>query len=177
MIFYSLLLNNQEPMNEKLIVAFESSCDDTSVALMRSNKTLLGYKTRSKPSTHQPHGGVVPELASRDHISFCMKLLKDLLFELEIDIDQIDIVAYTAGPGLIGSLLVSASVAAGLAIGLGAKLLPIHHLEGHLLSPFLSATLLFLLGNMYFFLSSLSDFAICLQDFIESGNNKHLVPL
>lgn len=125
-------------MSEIYIIAFESSCDDTSVALFDQAKGLVHYLTHSQHSTHQKYGGVVPELASRDHISVCLSLLSRLLSEANVDIKKVSAVAYTAGPGLIGSLLVSASVACGVALGLGVKLIPVHHLEGHLLSPFLT---------------------------------------
>ncbi|HJN38008.1 MAG TPA: tRNA (adenosine(37)-N6)-threonylcarbamoyltransferase complex transferase subunit TsaD [Gammaproteobacteria bacterium] len=130
-------------MSEIYIIAFESSCDDTSVALYEQNSGLVHYLTHSQNSTHEKYGGVVPELASRDHIAVCLALLDKVLNESGVDIKDIASVAYTAGPGLIGSLLVSASVAAGIALGLGVNLIPVHHLEGHLLSPFLTEEIVY----------------------------------
>ena len=121
-----------------LVLGFESSCDETGVALYDSVRGLLGHAVHSQVDMHQAYGGVVPELASRDHIRRLVPLLRRVLAGAEARLEDIDAIAYTAGPGLAGALLVGASFAAALALARGIPALPVHHLEGHLLSPLLA---------------------------------------
>jgi N6-L-threonylcarbamoyladenine synthase len=126
-----------------LILGFESSCDETGVALVDMPATglprLLAHALHSQIEMHQAYGGVVPELASRDHIRRVLPLTEQVLREARVTLQQVDAIAFTQGPGLAGALLVGAGVACAMAAGLGIPVLPVHHLEGHLLSPFLSA--------------------------------------
>ena len=126
-----------------LILGIESSCDETGVALVRSPSgpgvpTLLAHALHSQIAMHQAYGGVVPELASRDHIRRVLPLTEAVLAEAGHLLADVDVVAYTRGPGLAGALLVGAGVACPLGASLGRPVLGVHHLEGHLLSPFLS---------------------------------------
>lgn len=126
-----------------LILGFESSCDETGVALVESSASatprLLSHALHSQVAMHAAYGGVVPELASRDHIRRALPLTRQVLAEAGRALPDIDVVAYTRGPGLAGALLVGSAVACALAAALGKPVLGVHHLEGHLLSPFLSA--------------------------------------
>jgi len=119
------------------VLGFESSCDETGVAFYDSERGLLGHAVHSQVEMHEAYGGVVPELASRDHIRRLVPLLQRVLLEAGASLDDVDAIAYTAGPGLAGALLVGASFAAALALARGIPALPVHHLEGHLLSPLL----------------------------------------
>jgi N6-L-threonylcarbamoyladenine synthase len=122
-----------------LILGIESSCDDTGVALFDDAKgILLAHSLFSQTELHEIYGGVVPELASRDHVQKITPLIYQCLKQANVTKTAIDAVAYTAGPGLNGALLVGAGVANGIAYSLNKPVIPIHHLEGHLLSPFLS---------------------------------------
>jgi len=126
------------------VLGIESSCDETGVALVDVEKgdalpRLAAHALHSQIEMHQAYGGVVPELASRDHIRRVLPLTRQVLGEAGCRVDEIDLVAYTRGPGLAGALLVGAGVASALAAALGKPTLGVHHLEGHLLSPFLSA--------------------------------------
>jgi N6-L-threonylcarbamoyladenine synthase len=122
-----------------LILGIESSCDETGVALYDTQAgRLLTHALHSQIAMHRAYGGVVPELASRDHIRRTVPLLRKVLSETGRRIGEIDAVAYTQGPGLAGALLVGAAFAEGLAMALGLPVIPVHHLEGHLLSPLLS---------------------------------------
>ena len=119
-----------------LILGIETSCDDTGVALYDSRAgRLVAHAVHSQAAMHEVYGGVVPELASRDHVRRIVPLARKVLG----DIRAIDGIGYTEGPGLAGALLVGASFAHGLALSLGVPAIGIHHLEGHLLSPLLSA--------------------------------------
>jgi N6-L-threonylcarbamoyladenine synthase len=126
-----------------LVLGIESSCDETGVALVqwdgRALPTLLSHALYSQIEMHQAFGGVVPELASRDHIRRVVPLTKEILAESGRSLGDVDVVAYTRGPGLAGALLVGAGVACALGAALEKPVLGVHHLEGHLLSPFLSA--------------------------------------
>ncbi len=126
-----------------LILGIESSCDETGVALVQSDggsvPRLLSHALHSQIEMHQAYGGVVPELASRDHIQRVLPLTQAVLDEAAVALTDVDVVAYTRGPGLAGALLVGAGVACALGMGLNKPVLGVHHLEGHLLSPFLSA--------------------------------------
>lgn len=121
-----------------LVLGIETSCDETGVALYDSERGLLAHKVHSQVDLHEPYGGVVPELASRDHVRRLLPLVREVLALGRCAVSALDGIAYTAGPGLAGALLVGASVAEALALGLDVPALPIHHLEGHLLSPLLS---------------------------------------
>ncbi|MDE2400307.1 MAG: tRNA (adenosine(37)-N6)-threonylcarbamoyltransferase complex transferase subunit TsaD [Burkholderiales bacterium] len=125
------------------ILGIESSCDETGVALVVVAKQgpvqLLSHALHSQIDMHQAYGGVVPELASRDHIRRVVPLARQVLADADRTMADVDVVAYTRGPGLAGALLVGAGVACSLATALGRPMIGIHHLEGHLLSPFLSA--------------------------------------
>jgi len=122
-----------------LVLGIESSCDETGVALYHSERGLLAHAVHSQVDLHEVYGGVVPELASRDHIRRLGPLLRQVLAEGHSALADIDAIAYTAGPGLAGALLVGASFAEALAFALQRPTVPIHHLEGHLLSPLLAA--------------------------------------
>jgi N6-L-threonylcarbamoyladenine synthase len=119
-------------------LGIESSCDETGVALYCSERGLLAHALHSQIDMHRAYGGVVPELASRDHIRRAVPLVRQVCAEAGIALPHISNIAYTQGPGLAGALLVGASVAKGLALALGKPALGVHHLEGHLLSPLLS---------------------------------------
>ncbi|NYT57626.1 tRNA (adenosine(37)-N6)-threonylcarbamoyltransferase complex transferase subunit TsaD [Alcaligenaceae bacterium] len=121
-----------------IIIGFESSCDETGVALACTEKGLLAHALHSQIAMHREYGGVVPELASRDHIRRILPLTRQVLEQAGLGVDDIDAVAYTAGPGLAGALLVGASVAQSFAWSRRLPAIPIHHLEGHLLSPLLA---------------------------------------
>lgn len=125
------------------VLGFESSCDETGVALVdvegSAPPRLLAQALHSQISMHQAYGGVVPELASRDHVRRVLPLAREVLSQAGLALHDVDLIAYTQGPGLAGALLVGAGVAVSLSAALDVPALPIHHLEGHLLSPFLSA--------------------------------------
>jgi N6-L-threonylcarbamoyladenine synthase len=125
------------------VLGIESSCDETGVALVAVQgdavPVLLAHALYSQIEMHQAYGGVVPELASRDHIRRVLPLTQQVLAESGQTLADVDVVAFTRGPGLAGALLVGAGVACALGAALGKPVLGVHHLEGHLLSPFLSA--------------------------------------
>jgi N6-L-threonylcarbamoyladenine synthase len=122
-----------------IVLGIESSCDETGIALYDTNRGLLSHALHSQIAMHQEYGGVVPELASRDHVKRALPLLRETLDKAQMNIADIDAIAYTQGPGLAGALLVGASVACGLGLALDKPLIGIHHLEGHLLSPLLAS--------------------------------------
>ena len=121
-----------------LVLGIETSCDETGVALYHSERGLLAHALYSQAALHADYGGVVPELASRDHIRRVLPLTRGILAQAGCTLSDLDAVAYTQGPGLAGALLVGASIAHGLAYALGVPALGIHHLEGHLLSPLMA---------------------------------------
>ena len=121
-----------------IVLGVESSCDETGLALYDTERGLLAHALHSQVAMHEEYGGVVPELASRDHVKRAIPLLEKILFDSGLALSAIDAIAYTQGPGLAGALLVGASIANGLALALGKAVLGVHHLEGHLLSPMLS---------------------------------------
>ncbi|HEY0200342.1 MAG TPA: tRNA (adenosine(37)-N6)-threonylcarbamoyltransferase complex transferase subunit TsaD, partial [Burkholderiaceae bacterium] len=125
-----------------LVLGIESSCDETGVALVQATGTALPVlradALHSQIAMHQAYGGVVPELASRDHIRRVLPLTEAVLAQAGAALTDVDVVAFTRGPGLAGALLVGAGVACALAAALDKPVLGVHHLEGHLLSPFLS---------------------------------------
>jgi len=120
-----------------LVLGIESSCDETGVALYDSANGLLAHALHTQIDMHAEYGGVVPELASRDHIRRLIPLIKKTLTQAGKHLTDIDVIAYTQGPGLSGTLLVGASVAESIAYSLHVPAVPIHHLEGHLLAPLL----------------------------------------
>jgi N6-L-threonylcarbamoyladenine synthase len=119
------------------VLGIETSCDETGVAIFDAARGLLAHKLYSQIPLHSPYGGVVPELASRDHIRKLLPLIDQALAEADIAPGALDAVAYTAGPGLIGALLVGSTVAEGLALGWGVPAVPVHHMEAHLLAALL----------------------------------------
>ena len=117
------------------ILALETSCDETAVAVMRDGE-LLASEVASQTAVHQEYGGVVPEVASRNHLVHAPQLLATAIKSAALSLDAVDCFAATSGPGLASSLMIGSSIAKGLAIGWGRPYLAINHLEGHLLSPF-----------------------------------------
>ena len=127
-----------------VVLGVESSCDETGVALVTLDPAtgaprLLGQALHTQVAMHAAYGGVVPELASRDHIRRVVPLLRQALAEASVPLAEVDAIAYTAGPGLAGALLVGSAFAEALAFALDKPVLPVHHLEGHLLSPLLAS--------------------------------------
>jgi N6-L-threonylcarbamoyladenine synthase len=122
------------------ILALETSCDETAVAILRGrgdhSHELLASEVASQVAEHEKFGGIVPEIASRNHLIYAPRLLDRATSAAEIDLSEVDAFAATSGPGLASSLMIGASIAKGLAIGFGKPYLAINHLEGHLLSPF-----------------------------------------
>jgi len=122
-----------------LVLGIETSCDETGVAVYDSATGLLAHALYSQVLLHDEYGGVVPELASRDHIRRLLPLVSDVVSQAKLQLQDLDGIAYTRGPGLAGALLVGASVATSLGLGLSIPAIGIHHLEGHLLSPLLAS--------------------------------------
>jgi len=123
-----------------ITLGIESSCDETGIGLYSSDQGLIAHQLFSQVEMHAEYGGVVPELASRDHIQRTIPLIKAVLSEAKIQLGDINGIAYTAGPGLAGALLVGSSVAKSLAWSLNIPTLAVHHMEGHLLAPLLEET-------------------------------------
>lgn len=121
-----------------LILGLESSCDETAAALVTSSGRILAHKLAGQESAHQPYGGVVPEIAARAHVAILPGLVEDVFAEANITLRDVDAVAATAGPGLIGGVMVGLVMAKALAFAGGKPLLAINHLEGHALSPMLA---------------------------------------
>ncbi|GAB6066687.1 tRNA (adenosine(37)-N6)-threonylcarbamoyltransferase complex transferase subunit TsaD [Methylothermus subterraneus] len=119
------------------VLGIETSCDETGVAVYHSEHGLLAHRLYSQVKLHAPYGGVVPEIAARDHIRALTPLIRQTLAEAALSVADLDGVAYTAGPGLIGALLVGAAVGHSLAVALKVPAVAVHHLEGHLLAPLL----------------------------------------
>lgn len=122
------------------VLGLETSCDETGVALYDSERGLLADALFSQIDLHKVYGGVVPELASRDHVKRMLPLIRQVLDESGRSFADIDAIAYTAGPGLVGALLVGASCAQALALAWGVPAVGVHHMEGHLLAPMLEET-------------------------------------
>lgn len=122
-----------------LVLGIETSCDETGIAFYDTEQGLLADALHSQIDLHVAYGGVVPELASRDHVRKTLPMIQALMREAGIDRQKIDGVAYTAGPGLIGALLVGASLGRALAMAWGVPAIGVHHMEGHLLAPMLEA--------------------------------------
>tara|TARA_R110002074_G_scaffold202143_1_gene370044 strand:+ start:316 stop:1311 length:996 start_codon:yes stop_codon:yes gene_type:complete len=120
------------------VLGIESSCDETGVAIIDESGKILAERLYSQIELHAEYGGVVPELASRDHIRKITPLLKDTLSEANLILEDMGAIAYTAGPGLVGALFVGASVGQAIAWSLDIPSIPVHHMEAHLLVPFLA---------------------------------------
>jgi N6-L-threonylcarbamoyladenine synthase len=121
-----------------LILGIESSCDETAVALVTTERRILAHKVAGQEAEHRPYGGVVPEIAARAHVEILPQLVVDVLAEGQVDLADVDAVAATAGPGLIGGVMVGLATAKGLAFAARKPLVAVNHLEGHALSPMLS---------------------------------------
>lgn len=121
-----------------ITLGIESSCDETGIALYKMGSGLLAHALHTQIAMHSEYGGVVPELASRDHVQRVIPLIRQVLAQGGVSLQDVDAIAYTQGPGLGGALLVGASVANALAFALDLPKIGVHHLEGHLLSPLLS---------------------------------------
>ncbi len=119
------------------VLGIETSCDETGIAVYDSDRGLLADCLYSQVGIHASYGGVIPELASRDHIRKTLPLIKETIKDAGIKASELDGVAYTAGPGLVGALLVGAAIGRSLAMGWGVSAIGVHHMEGHLLAPML----------------------------------------
>jgi N6-L-threonylcarbamoyladenine synthase len=122
-----------------IVLGIESSCDETGIGLVDTERGLLAHQLFSQIDLHAAYGGVVPELASRDHVRRIVPLIRETVAGAGCRLQDLDAIGYTTGPGLAGALLVGSAVAEAMAFALGVPAIPIHHLEGHLLSPMLSA--------------------------------------
>lgn len=120
-----------------IVLGIESSCDETGLAVYDSEKGLLAHVLHSQVALHGEYGGVVPELASRDHVRYLLPLAEQVLHKAGVSKSQLDGIAYTAGPGLVGALMVGACTGRAMAMGLGVPAIGVHHMEGHLLAPML----------------------------------------
>jgi N6-L-threonylcarbamoyladenine synthase len=119
------------------VLGIETSCDETGIAIYDEEQGILAHRLYSQIAVHADYGGVVPELASRDHVRKTIPLIKEVLAEANLTPAELDGVAYTAGPGLVGALLVGCSIGRSLAYGWNLPAIPVHHMEGHLLAPML----------------------------------------
>ena len=119
------------------VIGIETSCDETGVAIYDSTRGLMAHKLHSQQQIHAQYGGIVPELASRDHICRLLPLVKDVLREADYALSAINGIAYTSGPGLIGALLVGASFGRSLAMACNIPAIALHHMEAHLLAVML----------------------------------------
>ncbi len=122
------------------ILGIESSCDETGIAIYDTDRGLLAHTLYSQVKLHAQYGGVVPELASRDHIRTILPLIDTCLQQAKIDAQALDGIAYTYAPGLVGALMIGAGIAKSLALAWNLPTIPVHHMEGHLLAPFLETT-------------------------------------
>ena len=122
-----------------LILGIESSCDETAASLVSSDRRILAHRLAGQESAHRPFGGVVPEIAARAHVEILPRLIEDVLAEAGLEVADVDAIAATAGPGLIGGVMVGLVTAKGLALASGKPLVAVNHLEAHALSPMLSA--------------------------------------
>ncbi len=128
---------------DALILGIESSCDETAAALVRADKTILAHTVAGQLSVHQPYGGVVPEIAARAHVEALTPLIAQVLAEAGLKLNAVDAIAATAGPGLIGGVMVGLVTAKALCLAAGKPLIAVNHLEGHALSPRLTDTVPF----------------------------------
>ncbi len=119
------------------ILGIETSCDETGIAIYDDEQGIMAHRLYSQIAVHADYGGVVPELASRDHVRKTIPLIKDVLVDANVTPQALDGIAYTAGPGLVGALLVGCSIGRSLAYGWNLPAVPVHHMEGHLLAPML----------------------------------------
>src|SRR5579872_6638938 len=119
------------------VLGIETSCDETGVAIYDSSQGLLAHTLHSQVAMHSEYGGVVPELASRDHVRKTIPLIEKVMHEAGLTSKDIDGVAYTAGPGLIGALLVGATIGRSIGFAWNVPTVAVHHMEGHLLAPML----------------------------------------
>ncbi len=119
------------------ILGIETSCDETGIAIYDDEQGIMSHRLYSQIAVHADYGGVVPELASRDHVRKTIPLIKEVLAEANLQPTDLDGIAYTAGPGLVGALLVGCSIGRSLAYGWNLPAVPVHHMEGHLLAPML----------------------------------------
>lgn len=133
-IFAGFLRYHAPPMN---VLGLETSCDETGVAIFDSGRGLVAQALHSQIDLHKVYGGVVPEIAARDHIRRLLPLIRTVLEDARVE--RPDAIAYTAGPGLVGALMVGSGLANGLGLAWGCPVIPIHHMEGHLLAPMLEA--------------------------------------
>ncbi|MFL6829419.1 MAG: tRNA (adenosine(37)-N6)-threonylcarbamoyltransferase complex transferase subunit TsaD [Sphingomicrobium sp.] len=122
-------------MTPSLILGLESSCDDSAAALVTSDRRVLAQAVVGQTEAHQPYGGVVPEIAARAHVEILPGLVRKVLADAKVSVDDVDAIAATAGPGLIGGVMVALLAGKGLALAAGKPLIAINHLEGHALSP------------------------------------------
>ena len=142
-VFLRLVDQNQEQVNEcvegfgVIVLGLETSCDETGIAVYDTRHGLMAHRLYSQIAVHAEYGGVVPELASRDHVRKTMPLIHEALAEAGITVSDLDGIAYTSGPGLVGALLVGACFGRSLAWALGKPAIGVHHMEGHLLAPML----------------------------------------
>jgi N6-L-threonylcarbamoyladenine synthase len=121
-----------------LILGIESSCDETAAALVTSDRQILAHRLAGQEAAHRPYGGVVPEIAARAHVEILPRLIEEVFAEAGLEVADVDAVAATAGPGLIGGVMVGLVTAKGLALSAGKPLVAVNHLEAHALSPMLS---------------------------------------
>ena len=121
-----------------LILGIESSCDETAAALVAGDRRILAHRLAGQESAHRPYGGVVPEIAARAHVEILPRLIEEALEEAGVEIGEVDAIAATAGPGLVGGVMVGLVTAKGLALAAGKPLVAVNHLEGHALSPMLA---------------------------------------
>jgi N6-L-threonylcarbamoyladenine synthase len=121
-----------------LILGIESSCDETAAALVTTDRRILAHRLAGQDDAHRPYGGVVPEIAARAHVEILPRLIEEVLAEAKVTLAEVDAIAATAGPGLIGGVMVGLLTAKGLALAAGKPLIALNHLEGHALSPMLS---------------------------------------
>jgi N6-L-threonylcarbamoyladenine synthase len=121
-----------------LVLGIESSCDETAAALVGSDRRILAHCLAGQEAAHSPFGGVVPEIAARAHVEILPDLIEQALAEAGVELDEVDAIAATAGPGLVGGVMVGLAAAKGLALAAGKPLVAVNHLEGHALSPMLS---------------------------------------
>ena len=122
-----------------LILGIESSCDETAVALVTSDRRILAHRLAGQEAAHRPYGGVVPEIAARAHVEILPGLIRRVLADADAALGEVDAIAATAGPGLIGGVMVGLVTAKGLALAAGKPLVAVNHLEGHALSPMLTS--------------------------------------
>lgn len=131
-------MSGEAQIQSPLVLGIESSCDDTAVAVLDGSGRVLSSVVSSQLAAHRPYGGVVPEIASREHLRNWPAVRAQALERAGVELAQIDVIAATRGPGLVGSLLVGLSLGKGIAYGRGLPFYGVHHLEGHLVSPFLA---------------------------------------